>query len=71
MKDDSEEVNIEEVNTKEVNTEEVYSSYSVYIVREGDTIEQILSKYEITKEILEDYNDLTEIKLGDKIIIPC
>lgn len=53
------------------NSEETYKSYTVYIVREGDTIEQILSKYEITKETLEDYNDLTEIKLGDKIIIPC
>lgn len=49
---------------------ESYKSYSIYIVREGDTLEMILEKYGITKENLEDYNDLSEIKLGDKIIIP-
>lgn len=63
---------IEEENIIKVdNSEETYRSYTVYIVREGDTIEQIIEKYETTKEILLDYNDLTEIKLGDKIIIPC
>lgn len=53
------------------NTDDTYRSYTVYIVREGDTIEQIIEKYQITKEVLIDYNDLTEIKIGDKIIIPC
>lgn len=47
-----------------------YSTYHVYIVREGDTLETIMTKYETTKEKLIEYNDLTEIKLGDKIIIP-
>lgn len=50
--------------------EETYKSYKVYIVREGDTLETILEKYSITKEELEEYNDLKEMKLGDKIIIP-
>lgn len=48
-----------------------YKSYSIYIVREGDSIETIMEKYNITKEELEDYNDLKELKIGDKIIIPC
>ena len=52
------------------NDNEIYSTYCVYIVREGDTIESILSKYSITHEILGEYNDLSEIKLGDKLIIP-
>lgn len=51
-------------------TTETYQSYKVYIVREGDTLEAILEKYSITKEELESYNDLREMKLGDKIIIP-
>ena len=55
--------------SKDIN--ETYKSYTVYIVRAGDTIETILSNYEITKEKLEEYNDLTELKIGDKIIIPC
>lgn len=51
-------------------TTETYQSYKVYIVREGDTLEAILEKYSVTKEALESYNDLKEIKIGDKIIVP-
>lgn len=49
---------------------ETYKSYTVYIVRENDTIENILTKYSITKEELEMYNNLEELKIGDKLIIP-
>ena len=47
-----------------------YASYKVYIVREEDTIESILVKYTIAREELEKYNNLKEIKIGDKLIIP-
>ena len=50
---------------------EVYKSYSVYIVREGDDVDTIMQKYNVSKEALDNYNDLKEIKTGDKIIIPC
>ena len=30
----------------------------------------LLIKYGITKEAFEDYNDITNIKPGDKVIIP-
>lgn len=50
---------------------ETYKSYKVYIVREGDDLELIMEKYHIAKEELELYNDLKEIKIGDKVIIPC
>lgn len=49
---------------------ETYTTYYVYIVKEEDTIDKILIKYDITKEELESYNDITSIKPGDKIIIP-
>ena len=49
---------------------ETYKSYKIYIVREGDDLEFIMEKYSTTKDILEQYNDLKEIKIGDKIIIP-
>lgn len=70
-----EEVKIEE---NEVNSlfgsmnesSETYMAYHVYIIREGDSIESILNKYGISKENLAAYNDLSEIKLGDKLIIP-
>lgn len=51
-------------------TEETFSTYSVYIVRNGDTIDEIISKYKTTREILEEYNDMNNIKIGTKIIIP-
>ena len=51
-------------------TNETYKSYKIYIVREGDDLEFIMEKYSTTKDILEQYNDLKEIKIGDKIIIP-
>lgn len=49
---------------------EVYVTYNVFIVREGDTIESILDKYGIELDELKKYNDLSELKLGDKLIIP-
>lgn len=50
--------------------EEVYATYKVYIVRDGDTIENILEKYQLTKDLLGEYNDLENIKIGDKLVIP-
>ena len=49
---------------------ESYQAYRGYIVREGDTLDSIIQKYGVNKEDLEQYNDLNEINLGDKIIIP-
>ena len=50
--------------------EEDSSTYYIYIVRENDTLETIMAKYNISKEKLEEYNNLEELKLGNKIIIP-
>jgi len=49
---------------------ETYSTYYVYIVKEDDTIDKILDKYGITKEELENYNCIENIKPFDKIVIP-
>lgn len=49
---------------------EEYTTYKVCIVKENDTIESIMLKYNMNREMLEKYNDLTEIKINDKIIIP-
>jgi len=51
-------------------TEETFSTYSVYIVRNGDSIDEIISKYKTTRELLEEYNDMNNIKIGTKVIIP-
>ena len=49
---------------------ETYKTYKVCIIRNGDNIETVLQKYSISKEELEKYNNLNEIKIGDKLIIP-
>ena len=51
-------------------TNETYSTYRVCILRENETVEMIMQKYSVTKDILELYNNLSELKIGDKIIIP-
>ena len=51
-------------------SEETYATYSVYILREEETINSLIEKYKTTKEELENYNDLTNLSIGTKIIIP-
>lgn len=53
-----------------IDSEEAYRTYKVYIVRENDTIEQILEQFKVTREDLENYNDLSSIAVGLKLIIP-
>ena len=50
--------------------EDTFTTYSIYILRQDETIQTVLEKYKITKEELEEYNDLTNIQEGCKIIIP-
>jgi len=52
-------------------TEETFKTYSVYIVRENDTLDSILERYNITKEELAKYNNLDQFSLGVKLVIPC
>lgn len=66
---DPEEIEIKSIFNN-INEEESYLTYRVYIVRENDTVDTIITKYNITKEKLEEYNDLTLLKIGDKVIIP-
>ena len=47
-----------------------YKSYTVYIVREGDTIEGVIKRYGVSRDEILEYNDISNIKVGDKIIIP-
>lgn len=64
--------NLDKANTNMFTNmeEETYKAYYVYIVREDDTIDKILAKYNITKEDFELYNNITDIKVNDKVIIP-
>ncbi|MEG0995250.1 MAG: LysM peptidoglycan-binding domain-containing protein [Bacilli bacterium] len=50
--------------------DETFSTYYVYIVRNGDTLDSILDKYKITKEDLALYNNIENIEPSVKLIIP-
>ncbi len=52
------------------NTDETYATYSVYILREDDNVDEVISKYKTTREDLAEYNDLDSLKIGTKLIIP-
>ena len=58
--------NIEVFNTTSTN----YVTYKVCIVRENDTIESIIEKYNTTLDKIKEYNVINELNIGDKIIIP-
>ena len=53
-----------------IDEEKEYSVYRVYTVVEGDTLSKILEKYNITSEELSHYNNLDNLKVGTKLIIP-
>ncbi len=69
---------IKDVNNKELesklfnNLNETleYSIYRVYTIKEDDTIDLILEKFNVTREMLADYNDLDNLIVGSKLIIP-
>lgn len=77
---DEEETTITKVEDKNVvinslfsnisNDTENYIEYNVYILREGDSIDTIIEKYNTTLEEIKKYNDLENLQLGDKLIIP-
>lgn len=77
------EIPTKEIPTKEIETNVVYqkentdmeikknyTTYRVYIVRDGDTIQDIVERYSVSIELLKEYNVINDIKVGDKIIIP-
>lgn len=52
------------------NEDEEYMTYMIHIVRESDSIESICENLKVTRDVLEQYNDLTKISINDKLIIP-
>lgn len=63
--------NIGSIFSNLTSSDETFSTYHVYFVRENDTLEGIMDKYDISREALADYNDLDDIKIGTKLIVPC
>lgn len=47
-----------------------YYTYKIYIIKENDTIESITKKYNISIKELNEYNDLNNFNIGEKLLIP-
>ena len=56
--------------TNIITTEDKYYTYVVHIVKEEETIETLSLKYNVSLDIIKEYNEITDIKQGDKILIP-
>ena len=69
---DKKEVKENSINSlfDKLDNNENYKSYLIYIIRENDTLDNILEKYNVDIDIIKEYNDISDIKVGDKIIIP-
>lgn len=63
------EMSMNEIMSKIEKTDNYYK-YKVYIMRNEDTIESIAIKYNVTLDNLREYNDIENIQIGDKIVIP-
>ena len=49
---------------------ETYGTFIVYIVRQNETINSIIEKYNTSIEEIEKYNDIKDLSIGTKLIIP-
>lgn len=47
-----------------------FVTYHIHILKENETVEMICGLYNITSSLLEEYNDLTNLEVDCKIIIP-
>ena len=52
------------------NKDDEYATYHIHIVKTGDTVETICTMYQIDVNSLKEYNNIENINIGDKIIIP-
>ncbi|MBR3211116.1 MAG: LysM peptidoglycan-binding domain-containing protein [Bacilli bacterium] len=50
--------------------EETYGTFVVYVVRQNETINSIIEKYHTSIEEIEKYNDIKDLSIGTKLIIP-
>lgn len=50
--------------------DESFVTYHIHIMQENDTIDTMCTKYNTTSNVLNEYNDLSTVAIGDKLIIP-
>jgi len=50
--------------------QDTYGTFVVYIVRQNESLHDIMDKYHTSVEEMEKYNDIHDITIGSKLIIP-
>lgn len=63
-------IQTEEIINSVSNIQDKFITYKIYKVEENDTLEGIILKYHTSIDELKEYNELGNINVGDKIIIP-
>lgn len=53
-----------------ISDEESYVTYHIHMVKENETLESISALYKINLNVLKEYNEITELNVGDKVLIP-
>ena len=61
---------LEEESKENSTLDEEYLTYHIHIYKENENLEDVCKKYNSNINILKDYNDLTNLKENDKLIIP-
>ena len=73
IKDIKIEENMEDAKDMILNStskDDEYVTYHVHIVKESETIESICKLYEVSSSLVNEYNDISNVSVGDKLIIP-
>lgn len=47
-----------------------YVTYNIHILKDNENIDMVCNMYKAPKELVEEYNDINNLNIGDKIIIP-
>jgi LysM repeat protein len=55
---------------EKIETLEEYVTYHIHVVGNNDSLEKIIKEYNTNIDMLNQYNDIKELKVGDKVIIP-
>lgn len=61
---------IEVEKKEEIEMQEEYITYHVHVVTSSDSVESIMKQYNASLDYLKEYNDIKDLKVGDKVIIP-
>lgn len=70
VKNDESREDSENIILESVNNENEYTTYHIHICKEGESVETICTMYNSNLNVLADYNDLSNITPGSKLIIP-